>query len=280
MVKFIVLSDLHLVPEGQLSYGIDTFGRAERAIAKINENHADAAFVVFAGDIADHGAPGAYVRFAALRNQLQVPSFVTMGNHDDRQCYLAHCPGEHCPATGRLDHMIDAGTHRVIVLDTLQSGEAWGWLEPVQLDWLAARLDEVLDRPVIVVLHHNPSDLSLRTDAIRLKNVAQLVDTLKRHPRVEQIISGHVHLTTAGSLAGMPFCTLGGNHFAVAPVLKTNPRPTAFDEIFLEGPSQFAVVLGLETGVVVHFENYTDCHEILPIEQFRAILLPAFEGIP
>ncbi|MGL6209287.1 MAG: metallophosphoesterase, partial [Paracoccaceae bacterium] len=140
MHKIVVLSDLHLVPEGSLSFGIDTFRRAMAAVTHINTVHPDAEMVVFAGDIADHGVADTYTRFARLRALLNVPSVVTLGNHDDRNTYLAAFPGEGNPATGRLDHVVDLPTHRVVVLDSHMTGSASGEIVPAQLDWL----DEVL----------------------------------------------------------------------------------------------------------------------------------------
>ncbi|NJS40114.1 MAG: phosphodiesterase, partial [Rhodobacteraceae bacterium] len=52
-VKLIVLSDLHLGPQGVPVNGLDTGDRLAQAVAVINRDHADAAMVLVAGDLAD-----------------------------------------------------------------------------------------------------------------------------------------------------------------------------------------------------------------------------------
>ena len=59
-LKTIVLSDLHLLPEGELSLGLDTAVRLRIGVATINARHSDADFCVIAGDPADLGQKVAY----------------------------------------------------------------------------------------------------------------------------------------------------------------------------------------------------------------------------
>lgn len=109
MLKFVVLADIHLVPEGKLSHGLDTHGRLAQAVAYVNETHGDADFVVFAGDLADRGEAEAYARFETAIAPLTPPVHLTLGNHDHRPTFLEQWPGMANPETGCLDHVIDAG---------------------------------------------------------------------------------------------------------------------------------------------------------------------------
>jgi Icc protein len=54
-LKFIVMSDLHLVPEGEASMTLDTGARLEAAVEAVNARYGDADFCVLAGDLADLG---------------------------------------------------------------------------------------------------------------------------------------------------------------------------------------------------------------------------------
>ena len=65
-LKFVVMSDLHLVREGQTSMTLDTAARLEAAVACLNERYADADFVVIAGDLADEGEAEAYERLKTI----------------------------------------------------------------------------------------------------------------------------------------------------------------------------------------------------------------------
>lgn len=57
MLKFIHLTDTHLVTPGQALYGTDPKWRLQRALAAINERHGDSRFMVVTGDLAHWGSP-------------------------------------------------------------------------------------------------------------------------------------------------------------------------------------------------------------------------------
>lgn len=85
MLKFGVLSDLHVVPEGDLSHMLCTTERFRKSIDYVNTHHSDADFVILAGDLADHGEQAAYERIQEILAALKPKAFMTVGNHDDRE---------------------------------------------------------------------------------------------------------------------------------------------------------------------------------------------------
>ncbi len=269
MLKFIVIADLHLVGEGAVSHGLDTFERARETLAFIEAVHADAAFVVLAGDLADRGEAGAYRQLAALLEPFSLPCYLTLGNHDDRAAFLEVFADRQPEVTGRLDHAIDRDGHRVIVLDSCQAGQSAGSLEAAQLDWLAAQLGGAMTMPVIVVVHHNMAPLQTPLDVIRLDCGPQLADILAGHPDIRQVISGHVHMSAAGVYRGIPFTTLSGCHYSIEPTLASRSGPTAAGVRRREGPAQIAVVLSDAEATVVHHENAIDRHLVMAPGLFR-----------
>lgn len=276
MLKFVVLADIHLVPEGKLSHGLDTMDRLNQAVAYVNAVHGDADFLVFAGDLADHGEAAAYVRFKEAIAPLTPPVYLTLGNHDHRPTFLETFPGLASDA-GTIDHVIDKGGYRTLVLDSSEPGLGGaGRLSPAQIAWLTDRLAEVPETPVVVVLHHNIQPFSVQTDFIILQEPEAFAAALKTHKDVRQVISGHVHMTTSGSYQGIPFCTLAGAHYSIEPMLTARSGPIPQDgSAYLspvprrEGPGQLAVVLCSDEAVVVHMENFLDRHLVLAPELFR-----------
>lgn len=265
MQKFIVLSDLHLVPEGKLSHAIDTCARLEMAIDHVNRLHSDAAFVVFAGDLTDHGDVASFERLKSALGDLKLPALLTMGNHDDRDSFLSVFPGLANRQTERIDLAEDLGAYRVIVLDSLVSGETEGRLTDAQIAWLSSELDAARGRPVIIVMHHNISELGVPTDFICLKDTQPFLDAVKAHGDVRMVINGHVHMSTAGTLLGVPFTTISGLHYNICPRLDG----PLIDVPRREGPGQIGVVLATSDGVVVHYENAFDRHPDLPAPLFH-----------
>lgn len=263
MLKFIVMSDLHIVDEGETSHGLDTFWRLERAVDHINRHHGDADFCVLAGDLADLGFKGAaqpYARLRALLDRLELPCHLTIGNHDCRELFLAEFGADLRAETGCIDKVVDHKGYRMILLDSAVEGDAHshgGQLSAVQLDWLTARLAEH-DGPVIVVLHHHANPLHVRVDRIIMENAEAFATVLKGHGDVRQIIAGHVHFTSCGVWHGLPFTTLAGCHYNVTVPLSAEAK---VDRLW--GPGQMAVVLGDSVQTLVHFDNYLDGNAIL-----------------
>ena len=269
MLKFIVLSDLHIVPEGNLSHGLCTADRFRQSIAYVNNNHADADFVVIAGDLADHGEKAAYERLRDALSDLKPKTYLTLGNHDNRATFLDVFPGS-ADKTGNVNHVIDGHDHRVIVLDSNDPdvGHA-GLIDPAQLNWLAARLDEAKDRPVIIVLHHNITKFHVQTDHIILRENQAFAEVVSRHPDIRQVISGHVHMNTSGSYRGIPFCTLAGGHYSLEPTFENLSGSISHPVQRREGPGQLAVVLADRDSTVVHMENFLDRHLVMPKDLFK-----------
>lgn len=253
-LKFIVMSDLHLVAEGELSMSLDTAARLEIAVETINARYADADFCILAGDLADLGQPEAYRRLKAIISRLDIPVHITLGNHDDRPVFLDVFGAEFAGETGHVDKVIDIKGYRVILLDSSEPGRVDGVLEPHQLDWLRARLGEAVDRPVVVILHHNANALHIVSDDIRILDDGPFLEALLTHNDIRQVIAGHVHLTSTATYRGIPFTTLAGGHYSVSFNIDEPGKP--FKR--LTGPGQMAVVIGTEDRTTVLFEDFVD----------------------
>lgn len=252
MLKFLVASDLHIVPDGRLANGIDTAERLRRLVDHVNRHHSDAEFCVFAGDLADEGEPLAYKRIGPELRRLTVRPVLTLGNHDKRPAFSEFFGACISAETGRADHVLDAAGHRVVVLDSLVHGTHVGFVSELQLSWLSARLVEAKGGPVIVVLHHNVADMNMVNDGIRLSNNDELFDVLGSCPGIRHVVSGHVHVSASGSYRGIPYTTIAGSHYNIAPRQPLDglavPR--------FEGPGQYGVVQSNKDSTWVLLEDF------------------------
>ena len=260
-LKFVVMSDLHLVGHGETSMTLDTAARLEQAVACVNDRYADADFCIIAGDLADLGEAEAYHRLRDITGRITIPTYITLGNHDDRPTYLSVFGAEQADETGKVNHVIDAKGYRVIVLDSSEPGRVDGVLTESQMDWLRARLAEALGRPVIVVLHHNANALHIEADTIKLQDDAPFIAALKTHDDVRQVIAGHVHLTSTALYHGIPFTTLAGGHYSVS--FNADQPGAPFRS--LTGPGQMAVVLGTAHATTVLFEDFIDGNALIGV---------------
>ena len=251
-LKFVVLSDLHVMPQGELSVTLDTGARLEQAVEAVIARYDHVDFCVLAGDLADLGQPEAYRRLQSIITRLPIPVHITLGNHDDRASFLSVFGNGFVAETDKIDKVIDIKGYRIILLDSSEAGRVDGVLTEAQIAWLHARLAEAMHRPVIVILHHNANALHIESDNIRILDPGAFIDALKTHPDIRQVIAGHVHLTSTATWRGLNFTTLSGNHYSCSVDQPHIPMRK------LTGPGQLAFVIADQDSTTVLFDDYID----------------------
>ena len=257
LLKLVMMSDIHLLPKGEVKRDLDTAPRFERAMADLDRLHADADLCVFAGDIADAGEREAYALFDLIRAESEVPQRVMLGNHDDRPTYLAYADAPMVDDNGFVQGYEDIKGHRIVMIDSSEPGMVGGRLCQARLDWLAERLVEAREAglKVILLMHHNPAALQMPVDTYRLTQPEELLAVLKGSgAEIIQILAGHVNIATAGSWGGIPCATINGNQHRVEAFL----RGRTGQQACYTSPAQFAVLMSDGINCAVHFHNYLD----------------------
>lgn len=250
-MKFIHLSDLHLVTPGASLHGLDPQDRLRRCVAHIKAAHSDAAFVVLTGDLTHNGEPAGYEAGRAILAELPMPLHVTIGNHDSRDAFRAAFPHVPVSENGFVQEAFDTPEGRFIVLDTHEPGRAEGRLCDQRLAWLEHAIRDS-SGPVFLCLHHPPFRVGLgRMDRIRLLDGDPLLAVLRLHPgRVRHLFVGHLHRILAGSWHGSAFSGVRGtNHQIALDFVPQDVAPVSF-----EAPGYGVVLVSPET-VVAHFEE-------------------------
>ena len=266
-MKFIILSDTHVVPPGELSKSLDTGDRLRRAIADINTHHADAAFCVLSGDLVDHGNRDAYLYLRQLLDALTVPLRLMIGNHDDRKTFLDIFNEVEIDELGFVQSVLDTPEGRMIFLDTTEARADDGILCDQRLAWLRARLDEAQQQPVCLFMHHPPCKIGMPVDVIKLRNPDALFEVLESHPDVRYLFAGHVHHPTAINWRGYPCYTVGactynaGLHVTGAPGLGRR----------YYGPAYYTVGLMESEQMMVHHHDFLEGYPELAKPLFQRI---------
>ncbi len=183
-------------PSGGTDNAAYNFSRAMRYYAAT-----DAAFMLFGGDLTDHGRPEEYRRFYDIvaASGFDRPVWAVNGNHDALTDFTARTgnPALYYETAWDGDHYLMLGMEH-------QNARSEGVLSPAQLDWLEERLVRYDgDGHGLFVLFHphiggyTPGDACPPTHGTPLDPdapaVRRLIGLLEAHPRTV-LFSPHTHL--------------------------------------------------------------------------------------
>lgn len=155
------------------------------------------------GDLIDRGDKDSYRVLRDALSALPFPSYLALGNHDDRANFAEIFP-EYALPDGYLQYAIEAGPLRILVLDTLEEGRHAGGFCQTRAAWLNARLDEQSVCPTLIVLHHPPMEVGIpwmNTDP-REPWVQRLAECLAGRTNIVGLICGHIHRAIAARWQG------------------------------------------------------------------------------
>jgi Icc protein len=258
MTKLIVLTDLHMVPEGQTIVGLDPWLRLGRGIDHINLHHPDAGAVIVTGDLAHKGDLISYQRLKAQLDQLHCPYYLLIGNHDRRDHFVASFPQQSLDNSGFVQRSIATPHGVLLMLDTLYAPpyefpkSYSGLLCKQRMAWLDQQLHLAAGQPVYVFMHHPPHATGFAgMDAIALANGPAFYELLAQHGNVKHIFAGHVHRTIGGSHQGIGFSVFKSPCHQQPMVFHDTDTSLSVDE-----PAAYGIVFLNEHGVLVHSEDY------------------------
>jgi len=193
-MKIIQISDTHLsgVDRGNV-YGLNPAYRLKRAIKSINQFHADAAFIVITGDLADVASEGAYKILAKIISKSKVPVYPILGNHDMREAFGKAFP-EYIK-NGFVQYIKEAEGNTFLFLDTLVEGKRYGKLCEKRLKWLKNALVKHRKQPLYIFMHHHPVDSGLYEMDVEadFRSKKEFWELLDKRKNIRHITFGHLH---------------------------------------------------------------------------------------
>ncbi|MBI1418599.1 MAG: phosphodiesterase [Limimaricola sp.] len=255
MDKILVLTDVHVVPEGETIIGLDPGARLTAALEHALARHADAAALVIMGDLTHHGTGAEYHRLKGLLADLPLPVIPMIGNHDRRAPFQAAFPQAPRTAEGHVQGILDLAHHRIITLDTLDGppyprGHHAGRLCAHRMAWLEAALAGAGGRTCLVFAHHPPFPVGIPgMDAIPLAEGDKLLALLAAH-RPVHLFCGHVHRTISGTTGGVGWTMFKSTCHQGPLDLATPDSSLSIDE-----PGAYGVLLLPPGGVIAHSED-------------------------
>ena len=251
-MKFLHVTDSHLVAPGGRIYGLDPAERLRACVADILAEHADAAFCVITGDLAHRGEAAAYAALADITSSLPMPVHFLAGNHDDRATMRRCLVGVPTDANGFIQSSFDGGDGRFLILDTLDEGNPSGLYCERRQGWLRQALEAAGDRPVYLFMHHPPFAVGMPAlDRIGVTNREVFADLLEGRSNIRHLFFGHAHRSISGSWRGIPVSTL----CATIHQLSLDLRDVGRLRFTHERPC-YGVVLIDDESVIVHLRDF------------------------
>ena len=254
-MKFIHLTDTHVIGGGRLLFGANPAQRLAWAVDSIISEHGDAAFVVVTGDMTHWGDAAAYTAFAEHISRLQMPVHLMVGNHDDTSAFADRFPGTPRDNSGFVQYSFATPHGRALCLDTTCTGTHAGAYCETRQNWLRAQL-EGSDDPLLLFVHHPPFPVGIAgMDAIMMRDSGRFYDVIAPHAaRIRHLFFGHVHRPIFGNWRGISYSCMRGLNHQVALKLNTDQAGVIGN---LEAPA-YGVVLVNEDCVTVHMHDFTD----------------------
>lgn len=197
--RFALLSDTHIAANpAARERGVVMYDHLQQVCDELIKSSPSPLTVLINGDCALRtGQKKDYATFLKLIRPLRehgMSVHLTMGNHDERQNLWAALPGAEEHAGGlpeRQSVLLRTPRADWIMLDSLdRTNRSPGLLGEAQLAWLKAALDERRDRPVIVLVHHQPDRRKLPSGLI---DTGPLMDLLVPRKQVKALLYGHTH---------------------------------------------------------------------------------------
>ena len=251
MLKFIHVTDPHLVGRGERVHGLDPAARLERCIREINDRHEDASFCVITGDLVHKRDDDGYRKLRRLLERLRVPARLLLGNHDHREGFARALPDAPRDSQGFVQSALTRSGYRFLFLDTHDEGSRAGRYCTRRLDWLNEQLATAADRDVFLFMHHPPFPVGIPSlDRIGLVDVDDFVSTIDRYRNVRHVFFGHAHRPISGHWRKISFSTLFAVNHQVALDFTWGGKPRYTHE----GPV-YGIVLVDAERVVVHSQH-------------------------
>jgi 3',5'-cyclic AMP phosphodiesterase CpdA len=221
-MRILHFSDTHVRREtGPDTHGVD----ARESLRLMLRDCADIPGIdvlVVTGDVADDGSREAYADVrdlvGAFARERVISAIMSTGNHDERHAFtqvLGSGHRDHNGADRPVAQLESAAGERaaasvidgfrIVTLDSLVPGKAYGLVSDVQLDWLRDVLAEPAANGTILALHHPPIALPgvEVQHAWGLRNPDDQAGAIPGTD-VRLILCGHFHLQLSGTLDGTP----------------------------------------------------------------------------
>jgi len=201
------LSDPHVAVAGTHFHDLyHTIDKLKAAIERVNTLSPRPDFVVMTGDLVNSGSLEEYAVFRDIMDNLDIPVFLGIGNHDNRDNFRqAFADTDYLPADGFIQYVWKKDNLRLLMLDTHVPGHHHGILCEDRLKWLDETLAQDPDIPTVIFMHHPPFITGIKAmDDMGLKDADAFGKIIEKHSQIIHLFCGHLHRSITSEFYGTP----------------------------------------------------------------------------
>lgn len=195
---FAFFSDAHVAADATLKHsGVNMAENLAACVRELAAWPVNPATVIVNGDLAfKSGLIEDYATVGKLIEPVRAlaPVYLSLGNHDGRENFWQAFPHDAQKIKSvpqKQATVFSSDGANWFMVDSLDhTDSAPGEIGAAQYEWLNHELDSRLEKPAIIVCHHN---LSAPGSASALKDTAAMEEVFARHRQVKAFIFGHTH---------------------------------------------------------------------------------------
>ena len=190
-LRLLQFSDTHLFADpGGTMYERNTRRDFDRVLAYARREDRRPDLAIVTGDLSQDLTSESYRTLRGSLEELEAPVEVLPGNHDD-PVRMAEVFRD---GPVRFRGAADAGTWRIVLLDSRVASSNAGFLSQAELDRLARELEAAGSRPVLIALHHHPVPSGSEwMDTMILRNADAFFSLVDGRSNVKAVVWGHIH---------------------------------------------------------------------------------------
>lgn len=200
-LRIIQLTDFHLLADpARTMMGMNTQASFLAALEDATRRHQGIDLFLMTGDLAQDPLADTYRRLKTALDALPAPSNCLQGNHDDPALIRQVLVNDKISFQSRI--LLDGW--QILCLDSTVPRSPVGALRQEQMELLELMLKERLELNALVCLHHSPLATGAAwLDTMKLTNGGELLDLVRRFPRVKGVVYGHIHQAMDVELDGL-----------------------------------------------------------------------------
>ncbi len=170
-------------------------------------------FILISGDLTNSGDKESFVTLREMMEEIDIPKFYTLGNHDTREGYYKGFLQEESKDS-YVDYETVIENIHLIVLDTSRTHVVGGVLDESQFDFLTESLNKNPELKKIIMFHHPPMLEKTEDFAFECLNWEHTlkIEKILKGFNIAGIFCGHIHQDRVSDWNGIPIIVGNGNH--------------------------------------------------------------------